>query len=81
MRTHSEIVGWQTGPETGDTFFGKRFTYAVNDARVGKLTIRTSFLLLHLSFNVVEWKGAKSYCDGSNHRATELDLEWGGLGA
>ena len=68
VRTHSEIVSWETSPESSDTFSGKRFREAVNDVLVGHDSVRASLLLLHLCLDVVEWERSHGGSDSSNHR-------------
>lgn len=81
VRSHSEVVGWETSPEASDSFLGHGFRDAVHNAGVGELTIRSSLLLLHLSLDVVKGKGTDGSSNSGDHRATELNLEWGSIWA
>lgn len=79
MGAHTEVVGGETGPEAFDSLLGNGLGEAIGDAGVGKFTIGALLLLLHLSLDVIKGKGADSGGDGSDHRATELDLEGRGV--
>ena len=78
---HTEVVGGETSPEASHALLGHRLGEAVSDGLVWKLAIGASLLLLHLRLDVVEGQGADSRGDGSDHGATELDLEGAGIGA
>ena len=79
--SHSEVVGGETGPEASHALLGQRLLQAVGDILVRHLTVSISLLLLHLRLEVVEGQGTESGSNGSQHRATELDLQRRGIWA
>ena len=75
MRTHTEVVGGEAGPEASHALLSDGLGEAVGDAGVGQLAVRSRLLLLHLGLDVVEGERAARGSDGSDHGAAELDLE------
>ena len=77
----TEVVGGETGPESGNTLFGGSLADAVEHVRIRHGAIGQSLLFLHFSLDVIEGKGAAGGDHGGDHGGTNLDLEGGGIGA
>ena len=76
--TDSEVVCWETGPKSSDSFSFDRFCEAVWYSAVGKFSVWARLLFLNLRLDVVEWEGSHGSCDSCEHRGAHLDLEWTG---
>jgi hypothetical protein len=66
--SNTEVVGWETSPESSKALTSDGFSEAVGDTRVRDLTISSGLLLLNLCLNVIERKRDNSSCYGSDHR-------------
>lgn len=79
--SHTEVVSWQTGPETRDSLSGDRLLRRINNVLVGERAVGIGRLLLQLRLQIVEGKGTDGRAHSRDHRRAEVDLEGGSFRA
>lgn len=79
--TNSEVVGWETSPEAGDTLSSHGLLETVWHALVWHGAVSLWLLLLHLGLDVVEWEREESSAEGRQHGSVDLDPPGGWFSA